>query len=129
MYNFFGFLTLIFLVLTLISLILAIFKPKVLMKKFNEKYHSRKYAFALTFLLFILIICSAISLNNFTPPEIKAQIQQQQEAEKLEREKQKADVQKAELIDAQKKKKKKHKLMHRKFLMIKRPMKNGFHKN
>lgn len=107
MYYFFGFLTLIFLVLTLISLILAIFKPKVLMKKFNEKYHSRKYAFALTFLLFILIICSAISLNNFTPPEIKAQIQQQQEAEKLEREKQKADVQKAELIDAQKKEKEK----------------------
>jgi len=103
MYNFFGFLTLILLILTLISLILAIFKPKLLMKKFNEKYHSRKYAFALTFLLFILIICSAISLNNFTPPEIKAKIQQQQEEQKLEKEKQKAEAEKMALIDKQNK--------------------------
>ena len=82
MYNFFGFLMLILIILTLISLILAIFKPKLLMKKFNEKYHSRKYAFAFTLLLFFLIILSAIGLNSATPPEIKAKIQQQQEAQK-----------------------------------------------
>lgn len=107
MYNFFGFLTLIFLVLTLISLILTIFKPKLLMKKFNKKYHSRKYAFALTFLIIILTICSAISLNSFTPPEIKAKIQQQQEVAKLEKEKQEAEAQKTALADAQKNKKEK----------------------
>lgn len=103
MYNFLGVLMLILIILTLISLILAIFKPKLLMKKFNEKYHSRKYAFAFTLLLFFLIILSAIGLNSATPPEIKAKIQQQQEAQKLEKEKQKAEEEKAALIDAQKK--------------------------
>lgn len=102
MYNFFGFLMLIFIILTLISLILAIFKPKLLMKKFNEKYHSRKYAFAFTLLLFLLIILSAIGLNSATPPEIKAKIQQQQEAQKLEKEKQKAEEEKAAFMNAQK---------------------------
>ena len=83
MYNFFGFLTLILIILTFISLILALFKPKLLMKKFNEKYHARKYAFILTLSLFILIILSAIGLSSTTPPEIKAKIQQQQEEQKI----------------------------------------------
>lgn len=83
----FIFLMLISLIAFFIGLILAVIKPKLLMKKFKEKYQTRKYAFALTGLFFLLTLVFLFAFDSALSPEEKVALQQQSEAQKVADEK------------------------------------------
>ena len=76
----FFFLIIVSILAFFISLILAVIKPKLLMKKFSEKYKTRKYAFALTGLFFVSTIVFLFAFNAYLTPEEKAALQKQTEA-------------------------------------------------